>query len=52
MNLYYYEELNLNGSLVSKYILKYSISIYLLFSVYIQSQKFDINKKSIEEKRV
>lgn len=51
-DLYYYNELDEDNSIVAKYIVKHSTSIYPPFSVYIEYQKFDIDGKLIEEKRV
>jgi len=51
-DLYYYDELDSNDNLVSQYIVKHSTSIYPPFSVHIEYQKFDIDDKLVEEKRV
>ncbi len=51
-DLYYYDEFDAEDNLVSKYIVKHSTSIYPPFSVYVEYQKFDIDGKLVEEKRV
>lgn len=51
-DLYYYDELDAYDNIVAKYIVKHSTSIYPPFSVYIEYQKFDVDGKLIEEKRV
>ncbi len=51
-DLYYYDELDENENLVAKYIVKHSTSIYPPFSVYVEYQKFDIDGRLVEEKRV
>ena len=51
-DLYYYDELDSNGNLVAKNIVKDATSIYPPFNAYIEYQKFDIDEKLIEEKRV
>ena len=51
-DLYYYDELDPNENLVAKYIVKHSTSIYPSFSEYVEYQKFDIDGKLLEEKRV
>ena len=51
-DLYYYDEFDSEDNLVAKYIVKHSTSIYPPFSVYIEYQKFDIDGKLVEEKRV
>lgn len=51
-DLYYYDEFDAEDNLISKYIVKHSTSIYPPFSVYVEYQKFDIDGKLVEEKRV
>lgn len=51
-DLYYYDEFDAEDNLVSKYKVKHYTSIYPPFSVYIEYQKFDIDGKLVEEKRV
>ena len=51
-DLYYYDEFDAEENLVSKYIVKHSISTYPPFSEYIEYQKFDVDGVLVEEKRV
>lgn len=51
-DLYYYDEFDAEDNLVSKYKIKHSTSIYPPFSVYVEYQKFDIDGKLVEEKRI
>lgn len=51
-DLYYYDEFDADDNLISKYIVKHSTSIYPPFSVYVEYQKFDLDGKLVEEKRV
>lgn len=51
-DLYYYDELDKKNKIVAQYIVKHSTSIYPPFSEYIEYQKFDVDGKLIEEKRV
>lgn len=47
-----YDEFDAEDNLVSKYIVKHSISIYPPFSVYVEYQKFDTDGELVEEKGV
>ncbi|MFK2823435.1 hypothetical protein ACH5BK_10705 [Arcobacter sp. YIC-80] len=51
-DLFYYNELDESKKLVSKYIVKYFISKYPPFSQYIEYQKYDLDGKLLEEKRI
>ena len=51
-DLYYYDELDENKNFLAKYIVKHSTSMYPPFSEYVEYQKFDIDGKLVEEKRV